>query len=1039
MTHLHCHSFFSFHRGTIPADELPRVARERGMSAVAITDTNNVTGVIEFYKAAKAEGIKPIVGTELRTPHERVVLLARNNDGYREICQAVTTTLERIPQIKPKLTLEDLGEGEIEVRTADSEYVPLTPLISDLSENVVLLSSSPSILAGLAPTHADRLYIELLYHEHRDWSVLRELYHRYKLPFIASNDVTFRDPSEYELHRVLRAMGTNTTISTVPPAEVAAPSQSFVTHEALRRLLHDVSPDAFIATDRIAEECTVDFDLKTIKFGDFGVSNPTELLRTLSSEGFARRYPIARPVHRERFEHELAIIQQLNATNYFLATHDMIEYAKHRTFPYLGRGSGANSLIAYCLEISNVDPIAHNLRLERFLNPERPTAPDFDIDFSWKDRYEVINYMLDKYGRDRAAMLCTTPRYRGKGAVRELGKAFGAPESDINRFIEYYRIQHVQRGVRKYGRNLPQTQPFSGARLADYAEWDRLAKRIQNFPRYLSVHSGGLIIANGPITQYTATQNAPIGVPITQQDMFSTEDWKLIKLDILATRGLGTYWDTMNMVEARTGVRPPVTDARIAFEDEQTKELIRSGNTRGCFYIESPAMIGLIRKLRTDTFENLTAASSVIRPGVAQSGMMQEFIARHRDPSRREHIHPLMGKLMPDTYGVMVYQEDVLTVAHELAGISYGKADIMRRAMSGKARDHERVSDLKDDFIRGCVANGITEPVALDVWRQIESFSGYSFCKAHSASYAVLSFQEAWLKVYHPAEFMCNVLNNQGGYYRHQEYINECALLGVRVQLPDVNRSQYWHSVDETGAILLGFVAYKDLSRQSLETMLANRDAGGRYTSVDDFTRRSGVTPEDGKLLIELGALDSLGVERPHANLRFATSVKRNDRHGQATFEFPEQPFLYDLSHVKPYDRLYRFRRERACFGYSVSDLPFTFLKPYIAGTVPGATLTKHRGSQVTVVGAVATSKVVSTKKGQMMLMINLSDESGMFDVVIWPDEFQKYYRTFSNAEALRITGTVASSFDVDVLEARTIERLEFTLEEAVPAHKAAA
>lgn len=1039
MVHLHCHSFFSFHRGTIPADELPRVAQQHGMTSVAITDTNNVTGVIEFYKAAKAIGIKPIVGTELRTAHERVVLLARNNDGYQEICTAITETLKAIPQIKPKLTLEDLGEGEMEVRTDDGEYIPLAPLLQPLTANVIILSSSLSVLEALAPSHRDRLYIELLYHEHHEWKALREIYRRYKLPFVASNDVTFLTPAEHDLHRMLRAMGTNTTTSTVPATEVAAPTQYFMTSQELRRLLHDVSDDAFTNADRIADECSVDFDLKSIKFGKFGVENPRELLRTLAADGFARRYPQPKNIHLERFEHELQTIAELRATDYFLAVHDMIQYAKHRNLPYLGRGSGANSMIAYCLDISNVDPIEHHLRLERFLNPERPTSPDFDIDFSWKDRYDVINYMLDKHGRDRSAMLCTTPRYRGKGAIRELGKAFGAPEADINRFIEYYRIQHVQRGVRKYGRNLPQTNSFDDKRMADYALWDRLAKRIQNFPRYLSVHSGGVIIADGPITQYTATQQAPIGVPITQQDMFSTEDWKLIKLDILATRGLGTYWDTMNLVEKRTGVRPPVTDERVAFNDERTKDLIRTGKTRGCFYIESPAMIGLLRKLRTDTFENLTAASSVIRPGVAQSGMMQEFIARHRDPARRQHIHPLMGKLMPDTYGVMVYQEDVLTVAHDLAGISYGKADIMRRAMSGKARDHERVSDLKLDFIKGCVGNGVAEEVAHEIWRQIESFSGYSFCKAHSASYAVLSFQEAWLKVYYPAEFMCSVLNNYGGYYRQQEYINECALLGVTVRIPDINLSGVDHIVDESGAIRLGFAAFKDLSRASMEALLANRESGGPYRSVADFTSRSGITPEDGKLLIELGALDSLGVERPHANLRFAASARRSDfrRSGQHSLDFPEQPFLYDLSHVRPYDRLYRFRRERACFGYAVSDLPVEFLKCYTDSAIAGTRLNEHIGKQVTVMGAIATSKVVSTKKGQMMLMLNMSDASGMFDVVIWPDDFQQYYRVFSNAEALRITGKVAESFDVPVLEARTIERLEFTEESVMPAKAA--
>lgn len=1035
--HLHTHSYYSFSAGTIAATDLPLIARKHGMSAIALTDTNNMSGAIEFYFAAKKAEIKPILGVELKTPYERAVLLAKNNAGYREMNEVLSRVLEGIPQIKPKLTLEDAEDKRKEIMP-DERYIPLAPFLQGLSDDLFILSSSPEILIALAG--AKNLFIELVPAERQQWNILREIYTRERIPVVATNNIVFEHADEHRLHSLLRAIGTNTTYGNTPHYEISDNSQRFLSEQEFRATCGSISKEAFRNIDRIVSECNVTFDVSYNKFARFDCPQPFVLLKEIAERGFCVRFPHPTPDHRSRFEYELQMIEQLGATSYFLAVHEMIQFAKSKNFPYLGRGSGANSIIAYCLGISNVDPVTNNLRFERFLNPERTSAPDFDIDFSWRDRYEVIHYMIDKYGAGSAAMLCTINCYRDRGGIREVGKALGYTEAEINERID--RVAAFVRTGKK--------EAIADANLPDVRDWLQWAGYVQGFPRHLSVHAGGILIADKPLTHYTALQNAPIGVPITQIDMFSAEDLRLIKLDILSTRGLGTYWDTMHIVEERTGVRPPVEEETVAFNDPATQEIIRSGKTKGCFYIESPAMIGLLRKLRTDTFENLTAASSVIRPGVAQSGMMDEFIHR-RHLARNAMAHHLYGRilgappaasgrrkaaskpipqlleLLPETYGVMVYQEDVLTVVHEFAGLSYGEADLFRRSMSGKLRSHERMSEMKGRFVGGALERGHTLAAAEEVWRQVSSFAGYSFCKAHSASYAVLSFQEAWLKVHYPAEFLCSVLNNFGGYYHHQEYINEAKLLGITVLLPDVNDSEHRHIIEDERTIRLGFVAFRDVSQASLESLLEQRDRGGRYTSIEDFALRSGVTHEDGMTLIKLGACESLMPERAQAAMKFGLlSRQKIGRTKQYALDYPIEIGAYSFSHLTEPDPLTIFRREKEYLGYSVTNHPCDFLEEQ-EGTVLACDLAQYGDSRITIQGYRTAQKGVTTRTGKPMLMLNISDKSGMMDVVVWNEQYVKFYSELRTGEAFRISGKVEMSFEVPSLQAEKIEKLEYS------------
>lgn len=1037
-SHLHAHSHYSFLSGLIPAEQLPVLAEKRKMPAIALTDTNNVTGVIPFYKSALANGVKPIIGVELKTRTERAVLLAKNNAGYAEICETLTRVLEALPQIKPKLTVEDFIDNAEQKRANTRVLTPwpaedqtdssLAPLLCDASENVILLSSTPSTIEALAPVHRHHLFIELIHAERKQWPQLRELYRRLRLQLVATNDVCFEHERDFELYRLVRAIDTNTTVGTLPRNEHADLTQYFATGNEIRTMLRDVDDIAFRNAEAIVAECNVAFDFTHSKFATFPCDGePLRYLTSLAEARFQDKGLSGTRYH-DRFRLEMETIAQLNSASYFLAVWDMIQYAKRQGFPYIGRGSGANSFTAYLLGISNVDSVKYNLQFERFLNPERKMPPDFDIDFSWTDRYNVIGYMLDKYGKSgngtsNAAMLSSIQTFRDRGAIREVGKALGYSESEITSLRSklasnrYDDIKQIQRG--RDGEHV------------DVREWLSYVDRLQHTPRHLAMHSGGLLLLDHPITRYTAMQRSLNDIYITQQDMHSADEWKLIKLDVLATRGLGTYWDTMRIVEERHGARPPIEDYYIASHDEPTRALIREGKTKGCFYIESPAMIGLLRKLRTDTFENLTAASSVIRPGVAQSGMMDEFIRRHHDSKRRTHIHPLMGSLMSETYGIMVYQEDVLTVVHELAGISRGKADVLRRAMSGKGRSPEEIERLKQEFIEGCWShNNITRKIAEEIWRQISSFSGYSFCKAHSASYAVLSFQEAWLKVHYPTEFLCSVLNNYGGFYRHQEYIDEAKRLGIQVKLPDVNKSTFKHTVEADRVIRLGFAGVKNVQEASIKHLLEQRESGGPFVSIEDFAERSGLGTEEGMTLITVGACDALGLSRPIANVRFSLYLKGrgNARSRSGLLDFPHEEFKYDLSHLSSFDPDYIFAKEREYLGYSVTDYPSHFLKPYREDAITTLQLKEHIGKRVRLVGHIAASKFIRTKKGDAMCLLNISDEHGMADVVIWPELFREQHLMLSIAAALRVTGKIAENFGVPSLIAEKIERLDFQM-----------
>jgi DNA-directed DNA polymerase III PolC len=1025
--HLHLHSYYTFLAGTLSIERIVGHARRRGYGALALTDTNNVSGIMEFYIRCREAGIKPIPGAELLAGRSRAVLLARSWDGYARICEALTELSMHHPAARVVIEEGDrhddrrgeeepaaAGTGATDTAAVDSAFMAEL-LLRHCDSEVLLLSSDRALLRMLAGRVDFRMYVELSKDREARWPLLIGCAQELSLPVVATNDVFFGEPGGERLHRILRAISTNSTLGSIDPAILASGTNSFIGEEEFADWFKHI-PEALRAREEIIAMCDVEFDLERSKFTsytDIPEDAKSQRLRTLTEEGLRLRYPHDQREARARIEKELAIIASLGFIDYFLVAWDIIRYARHRAFPYVGRGSGANSIVAYCLQITNVDPIELDLFFERFLNPERRSPPDFDIDFSWRNRDEVIDYVLAKYGRDRTAMICTISTFNPRGALREVGKVLGYSAAEIKQLTSllpgYGSVRDLMDVSSPVHRHMG---PVLNSRYG--RDWMRAALAILEFPNHYGIHSGGVMLAPEKMTRYTATQVAPKGVRITQQDMYSMEDWRLEKLDILSTRGLGTFEDTMQEVRRRTGVLPPVNDYRIACMDAKTREIMRKGETVGCFYVESPAMIQLLKKLRTDTFEMLTAASSIIRPGVAQSGMMQAFIERFHDPSKINPPHPRMAELLRTTYGVMVYQEDVIKVAHFIGKLSLGEADLLRRAMSGKMRSRDAMRALKETFFAGCGRAGISEAVTAEIWRQMESFAGYSFCKAHSASYAVLSFQEAYLKAHYPALFICSVLNNQGGYYRPEVYIQEARRLRLRILLPDVNCSDVLHFCPDDRSIQLGFLHVKGLTDRSRLRLLRERRENGKFADFDDFLNRAGTGPEDTELLVRCGACDGFGQERPALLVRSKLHFNRG-RRGVAEPELPLrfESFDDELSLLDAYTPEQVTQIELETFTYTVSTHVLDHYEKELRQTVKADQLGRFIGRRVHVGGWLIAAKLTRTKKGERMMFVNLDDSVGRIDVVLFPKCFAEHAHLLRSTGPFLMYGKVVKEYEV--------------------------
>ena len=798
--YLNCHSYYSLRYGTLPVEKLVDEAVRCGVQALALTDINNSTGIMEFIQVCTDKGVKPIAGIEFRRDDELLYVgLARNNEGFRELNEFLSRhNLRNQPLPDRPEALENvfwivlLEKGE--KREAKSEIMdsPISPFASRFS----LLNC----FIGLPPASANRLIL----------SRHRHLINR----MVVFSPVTMLDEKGFELHRNFRAVDKNVLLSRLEPGQLASPDEIMLPVDERLEPYREF-PEIIRNTERLIEACSIGFDFRECKNKRSFTGNVYDdhlLLEKLAMDGLQYRYGSGNTEAINRIRHELGIIAKMGFAAYFLIAWDIIRYSMSRGFYHVGRGSGANSIVAYCLKITDVDPIDLDLYFERFINPKRTSPPDFDIDYSWKERDEVLDYIFKRHGHEHTALLGAMSTFRDRSIIRELGKVHGLPKQEMDLFIKHpgdaIHNNHIIKKINELG------------------------EMMADFPNMRTIHAGGVLISEHPLTCYTSLDMPPKGFPTTQFDMYVAEDIGFEKLDILSQRGIGHIYETAGIVRKNKGVSVDVHKINEFKADEEVKKLLRVGKTIGCFYVESPAMRGLLKKLHCDNYRSLVAASSIIRPGVARSGMMREYIFRFHNPGKFKYLHPIMEEQLKETYGVMVYQEDVLKICHHFAGLDLADADVLRRAMSGKYRSKKELQRIVDKFFENCRKSGYPEEVTKEVWRQIESFAGYSFSKAHSASYAVESYQSLFLKAHYPLEFMVGVINNFGGFYPSWVYFNEAKNWGAKIHPPCVNRGDYKTCIRGSD-IYVGFIHIN-----GLETAVGKAIENLRFTIGDLRTEK---------------------------------------------------------------------------------------------------------------------------------------------------------------------------------------------------------
>jgi DNA polymerase-3 subunit alpha len=951
-------------------ETLVKEAVKYRIPVLGMADINNTTGIIDFVKAALNNGIKPIAGIDFRDGDRHLyTCLARNNEGFRELNEFLSFHLIKNIPLPPKperfnhvYVIYPFGEKTIN-ELADNEYI------------------------GVQSHQINRFRLTLS----------KRQFHK----LIALQPVTMASPKDFILHKHLRAIDHNTLLSKITPEQMADARETFRPFEDLLIDFADF-PEILHNTQKLLDDCSIGFDFNSSKNKKHFTQSRYDdklLLEKLAMDGYRYRYGNDREAL-ERIRHELEIIDKLGFSAYFLIAWDIVRYSMSRGFYHVGRGSGANSIVAYCLKITDVDPIELNLYFERFLNPKRTSPPDFDIDFSWRDRDEIQDYIFKRYTYKHTALLGAMNTFQGKSILRELGKVYGLPKAEIDALVENPEAEREVSGINR--------QIFS------------VGAMMQEFPNIRSIHAGGVLISEEPITCYTALDLPPKGFPTTQWDMYVAADIGFEKLDILSQRGIGHINDSVDIIRKNRGVVVDVHRVQEFKVDELAKKQLRSGETIGCFYIESPGMRGLLKKLHCDNYISLVAASSIIRPGVAKSGMMREYISRFHHPNDFKYLHPVMKEQLEETYGVMVYQEDVLKVCHHYAGMDLADADVLRRAMSGKFRSKAEFNRIVDRFFEKSRELGRPEEVTREVWRQIESFAGYSFSKAHSASYAVESFQSLYLKAHYPLEFMVSVINNFGGFYRTWVYVNEARRWGGVIELPDVNKSLEGTTI-YGNLVYLGFNLVANLEHKIYQQLIRERARNGEYHSLEDFLRRVEIGIEQLIILIRSGAFRFTG--KPKMQMLWESHMLLS-KHKKSTphrlFEPPPKEWSLPQMEQSIIEAAYD---EIELLGFPVTLSWFDLLQTKFRGEILANDLINHVGQTVKMVGLLVTIKYVSTSKHEIMNFGSFLDSTGeFFETVHFPQSLKNW--PFTGQGVYLIFGKVVEEFGHPSIEVEKLAKL---------------
>lgn len=1066
--HLHCHSSFSFHAGVPSVQQFVGRAKELGMPAVGLTDTDRMSGLILHYEECRRQGVRPILGAELTEPRpgemlaavqrrraagadlpdppgargaepaelspradgagshrrQRLVLLARNAAGYADLCDILTE------------------------RHLASDTFTFERLFQREWPDIYVLVACPDLLRRLAATaNRPNLRAELINHSadtRRRSRRLEAAAGDLDIPLVASNDCYFLERDDWSTHQVMTAIGLNSTVSRLRPGECAAPGATFRSATQMQEAFPS-HRHALSQTEALADECgSIELPL-----GEWimpridvpGGAPPEQHLAELAFAGLERHYGGRSEYDRARAiqQMELATIDKLGYPSYFLIVKEIRDWANTRfssgfrkpTDCTILRGSAANSLTFYNIGVSDLDPIRYDLYFQRFLNEDRASPPDADLDFGWDERDEVQKFIARRWGEEHVAVTCTTNHFRERAAFRETAKVFGYTDEQVSEILDSHKSK---------------TRRIEDDEIRRI--WE-VAGTVRGKPRFLGQHPGGVLITNQPMRRHVACERSGGEKDriVTQVDMHNgIDELGLIKFDILGNGSLSVLRDALAQLEEQGETDPQVDDLEKCYADPQVQDVIRKGRTKGIFYIESPAQTRLNKKAQAETFEEITITSSLVRP--AGSKYTATFVERERKRKQgikdRDFVHPALEPILRETHDICAFQEDVTKICHQVAGLSFLQADKIRKMMNSQhegAPETEVWQQTTEAFLSGCMSHsGLTWEQACEVWERVSSFTGFSFCKSHSATYAQLSFQCTYLKAHYPAQFLSAVISNSHGFYRRDVYLNEARRWGCRILPMDINDSRVKYAGRER-RIRPGLMHVRSVRGAALQAVEDERRGNGRFRDLVDFVERVAATPgglhkAEIERLILVGAFDGFGPSQPeHLWLLDDVFQTVKSADGEASL-FAGTGVLERMARDVPQGLLRGYNLAQKCLneldllGYMLSGdiLEILDLHPASKGTVPMRDISQHVRQRVKVFGRQVTERMHRVQRtGEPMMFLTLEDRSETVDVILWPDVFERYADVLLGGGPFEVVGRVEEDWGTYSLVAESVREVEWS------------
>jgi len=979
-------------RSTARQEEIVARAAELEMPYLALAEVNGLWGFIRFVEEAEHAGIKPIAGTNVIHDDFDVILLVQNQRGYENICRLLSHLhLEDNPT--PRDFLCEHQEG-IFVLCPEPEH--LNYLASHIPGS--------NLFAELRPGENTRALLQ----------IARDL----NIEPVATGDIYFMSPDDAGTHKILRAIEKNARLSDLSPDEVKSELHYFTTEEEMRRR-YPHCPEAVDNAYYLAERCKTDWSFVNNIFPEMSLQSThraNRKLRELVYTGAQRRYEEITDAVQDRIEREMQLITEKGFAPYFLVVRDIVKQASQT----IGRGSAAASIVSYCLFITQVDPVKYDLYFERFLHEERVDLPDIDIDFCWDERDDILDYVFETYGEERAAMVSNQVLLKPRSAVREVGKVYGLSNEEIKAITKrlgYFSsrggnlLETIRTDVRFRNLNLDET----------LESIIRQSEKVIGVFRYSSVHPGGVVIVPDEIQRYVPTLRATKGVQITEWEKDQVEDAGLVKIDLLGNRSLSVVRDTLHQVSRNYGEQLDYHDLD-PVNDPETVQLMETGQTMGVFYIESPATRQLLAKAAKADFEHVVIYSSIIRP--AANRYINVLVDRIHGADW-EVIHPDL-EFLNESYGIMVYEEQVSMVGRVMSGMTYAQSDKFRKVMSRRSKAWQ-IQEVTDWFFDGARERGYDEELTQQVWDMVKSFEGYSFNKPHSASYAMLSFKCAYLKAHYPAEFLASVVTNQGGYYSAFAYLSEARRFGIKVLLPDINKSGFEYR-GYKNKILMGFIQIQHLQQKSVEALLEERKKGD-FTSLGDFLERTDIVFSDVRALIKAGCFDRLEREMSRPEMIYETMEREYKKSAprKAMRLGANENKRPNFREVSDRDKI---RMELESFGFPVSEHPLDKYEWYLEGkTIKAKDLEKYVGKRVNLAGINITRKAIKTRKGERMEFLTFEDQTTVFECVLFPDAYERYNDLVRWEQLFVLQGTVESMYDVCTVTIHKMASIEKSIQ----------